>query len=242
MERQALIDTLNRAYFSEQRHERSLLDRLPRLLEGVRVFVDVGASLGQYTYFASRILRDAKLVAIEADPVRFEELARNVEIWARETHNSIRAVHAAVSDASGPVRFLSTGSDVSGGLFAHPVSGEPPAWTELEVPGVRLDEVLGDESPDFIKVDVEGAELRVLDGARRILAEGRARWLLEVHGWRDPANGAGPEQVFARLEAHGYRAARLHGHELFSTCPLPLLPRLDSALRRRLRRLRRRGL
>ena len=238
MERQALIDTLNRAYFSEERHERALLDRLPRLLAGVRVFVDVGASLGQYTYFASRVLRDARIVAVEADPVRFEELARNAATWARETGNAIHAVHAAVTDVSGPVRFLSTGSDVSGGLFAHPVSGDAPAWTEIEVPGVRLDDLLADASPDFVKVDVEGAELRVLGGARRILAEARARWLLEVHGWKDPSTGAGSEDVFRRLEAHGYRAARLHGHELFSTGPLPMLPRLDSALRRRLRRLR----
>lgn len=215
MDKPEILAILNRAYFSEEHHEKETLDRLPRLLAGARLFVDVGASLGQYTRAASRILRDARIVAVEADPLRHEELARNCARWAQESGNRIDAVFAAAADADGDTAFFVTHSNVSGGLFPHPISHQQVAWDEIRVPARSLDNLCEALDPDLVKIDVEGGELRVLQGARRLLAARKARFLVELHGWVDPQGRTVPREVLALMSAHGYLRAPFHGQTLF---------------------------
>jgi FkbM family methyltransferase len=238
MDRETIVSRLNRAYFSEERHERALLDRLPQLLEGVGLFVDIGASLGQYTYFANRALSRARIIAIEADPVRVEELRRNCAKWSATSSNSIRVIHGAITDESGTVDFFSSGSDVSGGIFAHATAGEAPSWQRLRVPAVRLDELDLEQTRTLIKIDVEGAEMRVLRGAGSLLQRGDVDWLVELHSWIDPRDGSGAEGVFEIFRRADYQAAHLHGHDLFSKGALPFRGRIVGAARRLARRSR----
>jgi FkbM family methyltransferase len=213
MDKQEVYATLNEAYFREDCHERQLLDNLPRFLENAALFVDVGASLGQYTLTASRCMRGGRIIAVEADPIRHEELTRNAARWSGESGRRIDAVFAAVGDSAGTVSFYTTQSNVSGGLFPRPAA-DGPAWQELTVPSVTLDDLCGDEVPDFVKADIEGAELRMLRGARRILAHGRTAFLLELHGWNDPQD-RGAESIPDFMRRHGYHAVAFFEHTLF---------------------------
>jgi FkbM family methyltransferase len=206
---------LRAAYFSEAPHERALLDWLPRLLAGRRPFVDVGASLGQYTRRAAEALAGGDVVAVEADPWRFAELAREADEWQRSTGTRIRAVHAAASDVDGSLTFHVTHSDVSGGLFPHPC-GKSVGFDPVTVPAVRLDTLLADLEPGLVKIDIEGGELRVLQGAESLLRSRRALFLVEIHGWGDPERGTGRLDVLRHMLRHGYLPAFLHGSWLFS--------------------------
>lgn len=49
MEKEQAYQELNKAYFSEEMHEKSVIERLPELLASAKLFIDIGASLGQYT-------------------------------------------------------------------------------------------------------------------------------------------------------------------------------------------------
>ena len=124
MDKQEVYATLNQAYFCADCHERELLDNLAPLLADARLFVDTGASLGQYTLTASRCMREGRIIAVEADPVRHEELARNATRWSTDSGRAIDAVFAAVGDKRGEVSFFTTNSNVSGGLFPRPTSAE----------------------------------------------------------------------------------------------------------------------
>lgn len=212
MEKQKIIEVLNEAYFSEECHERELLAALPELLAGARVFVDVGASLGQYTFHASRILSGGRLYAFEADPVRFEELERNCRKWAEESSNEITAVHSAVSSEDGELKFFVTNSDISGGLFTREVSKKQVDWSEEKVKSVRLDSFFKDEVPDLVKMDVEGAELQVLKGARDILSAGKTGFLIEVHNIPGQIN---PAEVLRFMESFGYFPRMISGRVFF---------------------------
>ena len=215
MDKSEILAILNRAYFSEEQHEKETLDRLPQLLEGARLFVDVGASLGQYTRAASRILRGGRILAVEADPLRHEELARNCATWGAETGTRIDAVFAAAADADGDMVFYLIYSNVSGGLFPHPIAHQKVAWDEIRVPARCLDSLCEGLEPDIVKIDVEGGELRVLQGARRLLAAGKTRFLVELHGWVDPQGRTIPREVLALMRHHGYLRAPFHGQTLF---------------------------
>jgi len=180
---------LYRTYFGEMQHERAEIETLPRLLEGVGLFIDVGASLGQYTYYANRVLSGAKIIALEADPDRFVELEQNCRKWAQDRDNEIVAIQAAVSDGIGTISFYKTGSRISGGLF--PVDERPASYSPVEVRQVTLDEFFQQGVDTFVKVDVEGSEMRAFLGATKPIDTG-ARFLTEITWWGDRERGYTP--------------------------------------------------
>jgi FkbM family methyltransferase len=230
MERQQIYEILNQAYFSADPHEREILDHLTPLFQETTFFVDVGASLGQYTYFASQQMKAGRIYAIEADPVRFDRLRENCQMWAAASGNQITAISAAACDQDSDLTFFTTQSNASGGLFPHAVAGEPVAWHEIVVAGRKLDTLLKGGSPDFVKIDVEGVELRVLRGAAQILKAGKARFLVELHAWKDPAGQQNPHEVISYMQSFGYGCLDFYGHALFVK---------ETALARGLQRARR---
>jgi len=58
MEKEQIFQGLSKAYFSEEMHEKSIIEHLPELLASAKLFIDIGASLGQYTYFANKVMPD----------------------------------------------------------------------------------------------------------------------------------------------------------------------------------------
>ena len=211
MENREIYRILNEAYFSEDPHEKKVLEHLSPILRRVKVFVDIGASLGQYTLFASKHMRGGHVLAIEADPIRFEELERNCRKWESLTDNKLTALHAAVCDKDGQTSFFVTNSDVSGGLFEHDIRHKAVDWHEIVVDCFRLDTFFLQRcSPDLVKIDVEGGELRVLRGAARILG-GEAKFLIEVHRWVDPEGQRSRVEVFDFMKSFGYYPIDLYG-------------------------------
>ncbi|HXE80352.1 MAG TPA: FkbM family methyltransferase [Vicinamibacterales bacterium] len=189
-------------YFGERQHERDEIENLPNLLKGCELFIDVGASLGMYTYYANRALEGATIIAIEADPDRFEELRKNCLAWQGERSNRIVAVHAALGDSRQPVRFFKTGSQISGGFF--PVGERSSTYTEVEVPQMLLDDFYEEGRPTLVKIDVEGGEYRVLQGAPKHLAGGHTRFLLETHWWGDRERGTTTVDVLRFMYRQGF--------------------------------------
>lgn len=180
---------LYETYFGVAAKEREEIEKLPALLEGCRLFIDAGASLGQYTFHANRIMEGGRIIAIEADPDRFRELAGNCERWASEGTNTIVPVHAAVGDRRDPVRFYVTGTQISGGFF--PVPERSDEYRPVEVPQVMLDDFHEPGVPTFVKIDVEGAEYRVMRGASAHIEGGETRFLTEITWWGDRQRGYG---------------------------------------------------
>jgi FkbM family methyltransferase len=205
VDKATIYETLNKAYFSDTPHEAAVIDHLPFLLRNVTLAVDVGASLGQYSRKLAQTLQSAEIHAVEADPVRFEELQRNCERWAATTSNTVEAHHMAMTDYSGPTTFFVTNSNLSGGLD-KPETTSPVE--EVEIAGGTLDDLLGGRAPDFVKIDVEGAEFDVLRGGQRILAEGDPTLLVELHG-----DAHAPTR--ALLQQLGFHAAPFFGRDVF---------------------------
>ncbi len=210
-----IYERLNKCYFSEECHEKEVIEHLPEILNGARTFVDIGASLGQYTFYANKCMQGAQIFAIEANPIRFEELKRNCSKWELLSTNRLTPLFAAASDKDGRETFYVTNSPTTGALFKRDLSAGSVDWHPTTVDCVRLDSLFRDSSPDVVKIDVEGAELRVLKGATRILREGRTKFLIEVHGGADPKGQKDPEEVFRFMESFGYARLSFYGRSLF---------------------------
>ncbi len=134
-----------------------------RLLRPGQVFVDVGAHIGYYSVIAADVVGPGGQVhAFEPCPENFAILRQNVAPFG----DIVRACPAAVSDVSGhSTLFLSDANTGDHRLYVT------PGRALVDVPTVALDDIeaLRKTRVDFIKIDVQGFEYRVLQGARRIL-------------------------------------------------------------------------
>ncbi|HEX7955479.1 MAG TPA: FkbM family methyltransferase [Pyrinomonadaceae bacterium] len=155
---------------------------------GMTVY-DCGANVGYFSVMFARLVGEGgRVYAFEPSPASAECLAA-----ARELNGfrNLEVVPAAVWEKGGTLRFVRGGADASlvsdhvEGVFGDALDGGADAGSFVDVAAVSLDEFVYEGNhppPDFIKLDVEGAEGRAVGGARRLLAERRPGLLLEIHG------------------------------------------------------------
>lgn len=164
--------------------------------------VDVGAHRGAFLTHMARLAPQGAHVACEPLPHLAQEL--------RECFPAVAVHEVALSDAPGTAtfNFLPTMQGFSGLRDVAPGEHEV---RELQVATARLDDLLDPELPiALIKIDVEGAELGVLEGARRTLERWRPAVLLE-HGVSASSFGTTSADVHARLAAAGLRIYDMDG-------------------------------
>lgn len=162
----------------------------PEAMEGIRRFVntgdcciDVGANLGYYTIsLANWVGPTGLIVAFEPFPGNFAILEKNVHL--NQLHN-VTLEPSALSNCSGSVQLIYGVEDqfsATPSVGGYAVEGDR---LSVNVPTRRLDDYAASmgKAPNFIKIDVEGAELAVLEGARHTLAVARPTLLVEIHGW-----------------------------------------------------------
>jgi FkbM family methyltransferase len=165
-------------------------------LEPGQSVLDLGAYAGDSTYFFARAVGPrGKVVAVEPDPANLAALRRNV----REHRLAQVAVEgSAILDLDGEVAFQAEGSIGSG---IKETSGQE--GHEITVATVTLATLLarhGLDRPHFIKMDIEGAEVRVLAGNAELLRRLRPRMIIEPHPCRGVPNLA---EILQLLDAMG---------------------------------------
>jgi len=144
------------------------------------MFYDVGANIGFFSMLAARLVGpDGGVTAFEADP---EIVARLHEHAARNQFSWVRVEGKAVWSEPRTVLFARADPGVSPDRgLGHIV--DAAGKDTIEIDAVSLDDYTRTSPmPDFIKCDVEGAEVEVFRGAQRVLAEKRPVILCEMHG------------------------------------------------------------
>ena len=158
-----------------------------KTLKGARCW-DIGSFIGYHAFaFANQ---GAVVIAFEPGTANRERLRLHLEknpaLAAR-----IRHVAAAVGDRDGETTFIESRDLAGASTGSHLADADVPlraevyaAFERVTVPVMRLDTFMGRErvpAPDVLKIDVEGAELQVLQGARALLSKHRPLLLVEVH-------------------------------------------------------------
>lgn len=165
------------------------------------LFVDVGANAGSYAILAGGVA-GCEVVALEPIGATYARLLDNIEL--NQLGSRVSALNVAAGSHSGELEFTS-GEDTTN----HAVGAGEAALETVRVPVRTLDELLaGKRAPELIKIDVEGFEYAVLQGARGLLTNSGANSLLlelngsgDRYGWRDA-------DVARLLFERGYRSCR----------------------------------
>jgi FkbM family methyltransferase len=151
--------------------------------------LDLGSNVGFYTLLA------AELVASSGRVYAFEPVQRNIEFLRRHIAlnkmTNVTVIQAAVCESTGRRRFQFHKSAAMGHLSDA---------GQTEVSTVTLDDFVfkWGASPNAIKIDVEGAELSVLKGAREMLSQHRPALLLATH------SRSLRDQCLDLIAEHGY--------------------------------------
>ncbi len=158
-------------------------------------FLDVGANIGSYTVLAAGGPR-ARVTAVEPIPTTFAKLQANLSLNRIELR--VNACCVGLSDKRGVLRF-SSGLDTVNHVLAPDES--LPA---IEVTVMRLDDLVGDDCPVLIKIDVEGHELAALNGAARTLANPNLLAVVMETNGSGARYGWSDDELVARMQGHGF--------------------------------------
>ncbi|MEW6144228.1 MAG: FkbM family methyltransferase [Thermodesulfobacteriota bacterium] len=172
-----IIDGTDRHEYYEEAlrggiYEPALAGMLKKLLSagGPVTFVDIGAHIGYFTVYAGRLIgKRGNVISIEPNPDYYGQVVRNIEI--NGLGENVRTFKIGLSDRSG--RAETTGWEERDLVESETGSVEVATFDRLcAAEGIR---------PDVVKIDVHGAEYKVLSGMTRALDEHVKHLFLETH-------------------------------------------------------------
>ena len=178
---------------------------IDRMVSPGFVCYDLGASIG---YLSLLMARKAKVV------YAFEPASRaaaEIQKHAAANHlENITIVPSPVSDAVRTVRFT-----MNENTYGSRIAEGQSKWPTVELTTITLDDfVSANPFPDFIKIDVEDEEARVLQGSRSILSKRKATICCELHSEK---SARGVQDI---LRKYGYKVTDLHGRPFEITGPV----------------------
>jgi FkbM family methyltransferase len=171
--------------------------------------IDIGANVGYHALHMARLAGPGGAVhAFEPLPYLAEALTRSI---AENGFSNIRLHRTALDDRNGTALLRHAPVTANfGGAHLTQASAVPAAHADELVATGRFDDLLPDVRPSFVKIDVEGAEPRVLRGAAAMLAAARPLVLCELHNPQlRVVSGANAGDLLAQMRAAGYRASAL---------------------------------
>jgi FkbM family methyltransferase len=192
------LDGSLRALFAAQWVRPALIPILEACLRPGDLFVDVGANVGVYTTWAARIVgAKGNVIALEPAPRTRTWLE---DICVQNGLAQVNIIPSAAGDATGTALMqIQDGASGLSRLVDRSVGS-------IEVPLTTLDTLLASKPPALIKIDVEGHELRVLEGARQTLQHSRVPVVFEAP---DFGGGSGTLRCVQLLETAGYKVLSL---------------------------------
>lgn len=174
------------------------------------VVADVGAYIGLYTIaVAKRAGPGGRVVAFEPDPVNFTALQEHVKLNGLADRVELRQAAAGATDCR--VDFAADASSESS--VSSPANASANA-NRIRVECETLDRVFAGRHLDILKIDVEGYEGKVIEGATRLLRDGTAGpriVFIEVHPWAWQAMGTTSESLLSLFRQCGYEVRDLKG-------------------------------
>ena len=195
-----------------------LTAELRRLAQPGKGFLDAGAHIGVASLiYANAAGKDARIVAFEPNPNAYPLLTENNHVNGLP----IECFRMALGNEVGMTTFYVDGKDPNASLSSDAPGKywywdgrEKPRLTECAVPITTIDKIcdaIGFQ-PGLIKLDVEGAELRVLEGAMETLRNCRPEILMETHVFAWPSFGYGREDLVKLLDDLEYETLDGYGN------------------------------
>jgi FkbM family methyltransferase len=160
--------------------------------------IDVGAHYGYYSIlFADLVGNRGQVIAVEPNPRAGELWQRSIDLNGFGERARLVCAAADADDGAAVTLFVPHGESKNA-LIVDTAEGLDQRGTTLEVPSLSLDGICRDLGPiDFIKIDAEGSEERILAGMPAVIARGRPMIVIEFNAARYRDAAAFVDRLFA---------------------------------------------
>jgi FkbM family methyltransferase len=204
-------------FLSTGKYEQEEIDVIINLLEeieGEKVMLDIGANIGMISLAVKSNVEGLTIHAFEPGPHQFKYLKENVKENNLESQISLWPL--AIAETTGKRTFaIHCEEDASGDGF---VDTERAGGTStITVDTIMLDDWwVKQRSPriHLIKIDVEGAELLVLEGANKLIMSQKPVILFELYNKNLINYPYDHQSIFEKIESFGYRILNLNLSEI----------------------------
>lgn len=167
--------------FGTDAFDKDLIELAEKYVTGNSNVWDIGANVGTFTFAAASLVRTGSVVSVEADIWLAGLIRRTACLPAYQ--GNVAVLPAAISNVCSVATFMvanrgraSNALETAGG---HSQMGG--VRERQHVPTLTLDKLLNSfPAPDFVKIDIEGAELMALQGANRLIHEIRPKFYVEI--------------------------------------------------------------
>jgi FkbM family methyltransferase len=186
-----------------------------RLMSEVRpgdVVADVGAYVGLYTVaFAKRVAPTGQVFAFEPECANYRALKEHIDL--NGVSDRVKLVQAAAAERDG---FATMESNLDSSYITGVVATDTPDESAA-VRCMTLDRFFAENKMDLLKIDVEGHEEKVLEGAKGLLSDPSRRpraIFIEVHPYAWPRLGTTSESLLRLLAKFNYQVQDLSGNPI----------------------------
>ena len=167
------------------------------------VVIDVGAHVGYYTLLMAQLVgKNGKVYSFEPDPVNFELLKKSVEINGFE---NVILIQKAVSNTTEKIKLFLGDNDSAINRIYDAKLGD--AKKSIDVESITIDEYFkeNDKLFNFIKIDSEGSEAKIINGMEKFLTKNRKLIMMtEFFPFLIKKSGDEPKQYLKSLENSGF--------------------------------------
>ena len=165
--------------------------------------IDIGAHVGYYTLLMAQLVgENGKVYSFEPDPVNFQLLKKSVEINGFE---NVVLIQKAVSNITDKVKLFLGDDDSAINRIYDAKLGD--AKESIDVESVTIDEYFkeNDELINFIKIDSEGSEVKIINGMKQFLSRNQELVMMtEFFPFLIKKSGDEPNQYLKSLEKFGF--------------------------------------
>jgi len=193
--------------------ERKQTEHFKKLIKPGDIVIDVGAHIGYYTLIAAaRVGKSGHVYAFEPTSNTFKILQKNIQM---NNFTNVSLYNLAISDKEGYVE-LYLSDTINTGATSITVSEFFSGKIE-KAKCITIDSFLKKENikkVDLIKIDVEGAEPKVLRGMKELLSKQSPKILIEINEERLKSFGYSKDYIYKFLLNKGYKAYDTHGNKI----------------------------
>lgn len=186
-------------------YESPVQKEIKKIVQPGMTAYDIGANIGFITLLLSKSVgKSGRVIAFEALPDNYRRLIANINLNHFATN--IEIVPKAVVDFERDVEFMIGPSGGTGKVSGSKGRNNLEYGGVIQIPGISIDEYVykyNNPVPDFIKIDIEGGEVMVIPGMKRVLELEKPLLMLELHG-PDAA-----KVTLDELKAAGYHVLNL---------------------------------
>lgn len=199
---------------SSMMHEKTIVNLVKNEIKKGDVVIDIGAHIGYYTVlFAKLVGPEGKVFAFEASPTNFEILKKNISV---NGYKNVILNNKAVSDKNGKLTLYITGRTSTENFLFKPenFTNSSKIKQTVEIDSITLDDYFQDFDGEinFLKMDISGAEPRVMKGMSSILNKNNSL-KIQQEWWPNAirTHGFEPDSHLKLLTEMGYKIYEIDG-------------------------------